>query len=116
MTSFAHLAIGDAAFSVHRSTSERPRRRYAILERVQRLWPARRLLMTLPCYANGEPMLYFGRWWRQADGLEVGNWAFTPPRDRRRDRLLLDLPAGVALVRSPPAHLPTSTKETSDAV
>lgn len=96
---FLGLKVGDIAYSIHNDG----RKVYAIVERVTRVWDkgpsgTGGLFATLPCYADGTPMLYFSMWFRRRSGIEYGDNNFDPPVDRPRARLYLELPAGVHAV------------------
>lgn len=100
---FSDLKAGDFCYSIN----DDGKRVYAVMERVVRVWPGPNapvrggLFKTLPCYSNGEPMLFFGMWFRRTSGIEYGNHNFERPTDRRRVRLYLDLPVGIHVVSQP---------------
>ena len=100
---FSDLKVGDICYSIHNDG----RRVWATVQKVASVWsgkgcPARGgLFSTLSCYSDGEPMLYFGMWFRCSSGIEYGDWQFRQPTDRPRVRLYLDLPEGIFAVSKP---------------
>lgn len=97
---FSDLRAGDFCYSIDGDG----KRVWAIVEQVVAIWkggacPVRGgLFKTIPCYSNGQPMLYLGMWFRRTSGIEYANNSFDPPTDRPRTRLYLGLPKGVFAV------------------
>lgn len=90
--SFLNLAKGDTAYTVHCHAG----RIYAIAERV--LGVTACFVRTIPCYADGTPMILFGTTWDRISGAEVDC-----PHDRSPMQLLLALPDGIDVVAVPRA-------------
>lgn len=100
---FRDLKKGDICYSIDTDG----KRVWAVVERVTGVWngpncPVRGgMFSTLSCYSDGSPMILFGMWFRRSSGIEYGDWQFRPPTDRPRNRLYLELPAGVHAVSRP---------------
>jgi hypothetical protein len=100
------LQVGDHLYEICSHGRGKNKRVYAVLQKVtsvhERFEGVRGgIFKTTSCYADGEPMIYFGMWFRRTSGVEVGNWQFEQPTDRPRIRLVRELPQGIELAQRP---------------